>query len=78
MKTSQKACSEVISCCSVFTYAVSAHCTNITNIFRKVLYLKDEIVASCEAGEHDQQRMVLLELSHLAAVAARVVEAAKN
>jgi hypothetical protein len=43
-----------------------------------VLYLKDEIVASCEAGEHDHQRMVLLELSHLGAVAARVVEAAEN
>ncbi len=58
---------------TLFSHLDPISAPSLSNIFRKVLYLKDEIVASCEAGEHDQQRMVLLEFSHLAAVAACVV-----
>ena len=52
------------------------------SLLRKLLWnitnLQYEVVTGREADQHDQQRMILLELCHLPAVVARVVQTAKH
>ena len=60
----------------------SKKCKVFYSLLRKLLWnitnLQNAVVTGREADQHDQQRMILLELCHLPAVVARVVQTAKH